>query len=374
MNKYSSGSFSGNRKKVAVVGPRGYSGQELVRLLANHPAVDLKVCFVNDKAWSIEDEIVDVSPEALQNITVDSMPNGKSWLQDLDLVFLATPHEASILHAREFLSAGVSIIDLSGAFRLNQGSMEEQRSLYQKYYQIPGDHGDLLAIAQYGLTPWCGPVRQESGNPVLIANPGCYATAISMALVPALKAGALEPESLVIDAKSGTTGAGRKAAENLIFSEADESIAPYRVGKHQHLPEIKQTTKMYAGVPIDPHFATHLLPIRRGISAGIYARPGKRMAGLSDKDATRRLEEIFREAYQEYPLVRFSELGSIDRAQSLLSLNRIARTPNCHLVYGVQDGKIYLFSMIDNLMKGAASQAVENLNRWLDLPLTTGLY
>jgi N-acetyl-gamma-glutamyl-phosphate reductase len=202
-----------------------------------------------------------------------------------------------------------------------------------------------------------------------VANPGCYATSILMALLPLLRPsgsgdpGIIDPASLVIDAKSGTSGAGRKANEDLLFTEVDGDCLPYRVGKHQHIPEIIQAVQRLSGVEIDPLFATNLLPVRRGITSGIYARlrPGKSLADVAG---------AFESAYAGYPLLAH---GAIEEAPKLLSLRRVAGSPRTQIAYTTDGNKLYLFSAIDNLLKGAASQAVENLNRLLDLPLETGL-
>lgn len=232
--------------------------------------------------------------------------------------------------------------------------------------------GAFRATHPYGLVPWAGPLVRQDDQPILIANPGCYATAVEMALIPLLKAGALQADSIVIDAKSGTTGGGRKPAENLLLSESADNCTPYRVGKHQHLPEIQKAILDFAGVAIDPQMVTHLLPVRRGISAGIYAKPGVALQGLNDVQATEKLGAMFQEAYRNYPLVRMTSLES-SQATALLSLQRISGTAMTNLVYGVQGGKVFVFSVIDNLMKGAATQAIENLNRILDLPVETGI-
>jgi N-acetyl-gamma-glutamyl-phosphate reductase len=214
----------------------------------------------------------------------------------------------------------------------------------------------LLSSAGYGLVPWAAPI---AGRSRLIANPGCYATSVLMALLPLLKERLIEPETLVIDAKSGASGAGRKAAENLLFTEVDGECLPYKVGKHQHLPEIRRFAREFAGVEIDPMFVTHLLPVRRGIISGLYARL---VSGVTQADVT----AAFERAYSSYPLVRFGAAES-------LSLKRVVGSARTHIGFTVRGSQLYCFSLIDNLMKGAASQAVENFNRLFDLPAETAL-
>jgi N-acetyl-gamma-glutamyl-phosphate reductase len=197
----------------------------------------------------------------------------------------------------------------------------------------------------------------------LIANPGCYATAINLALIPLLRAGLIAPESIVIDAKSGTSGAGKKATENLLFSEVTENCQPYRVGKHQHLPEIIEACSEFGTIardgrsapPIAPHLATSLLPVKRGLIAAVYAT-----ATTTD---LARIEAAYAETYADQNLIRYGT----DIAR-LANLSAVAGTPRTHISYELVGKKMYVFSVIDNLLKGAASQAVENLNRFLDLP------
>jgi N-acetyl-gamma-glutamyl-phosphate reductase len=325
-----------HKYECAIVGIRGYSGLELARVLSKHPAAKLVAGFATDAAF--EHESVPILPLSALEETA----------RKVKTVFLATPIEVSAELAPRCLAAGADVIDLSGAFR-----------------QDPK--------AQYGLVPWCGPAkgpeRDNSNAPRLIANPGCYATAVLMATVPLLKAEVIRPEILVIDAKSGTTGAGRKAAENLIFSEVEGDCRPYRVGKHQHLPEITAWAQAFSGQAIDPMFTTHLLPVRRGIVAGIYAR-------LNPDASAKAVEGAYASAYaaggacggayRDYPLVRWKEGENF-------SLRTIVGSARTQIQYTVNGNKLYVFSYIDNLLKGAASQAVENFNRLYDLPVTAAL-
>lgn len=269
-----------------------------------------------------------------------------------DVVFLATPAEVSLKLAPQVIAAGKKVVDLSGAFRLKHND-------YKKWYGFDHHEKVLLEQAQYGLLPWVGP----SSRTALIANPGCYATAISMALIPLLKSELIDPDHIVIDAKSGATGAGKKAAENLLFTEVEAECLPYKVGRHQHEPEIVETIEAFTGKKIQPHMTTSLLPIRRGIIAGIYATL---TAGKTIHD----VEAAFTKAYEGYALVKHS---AVAKNSQLLSLKKVVGTAKVHITYEVVDQKLFVFSCIDNLMKGAASQAVENLNRINDWPVETGL-
>ncbi|NJL25180.1 MAG: N-acetyl-gamma-glutamyl-phosphate reductase [Calothrix sp. SM1_5_4] len=308
-----------------------------------HPRVTLTHCFAT-REFSLADELMDARAADVVCMTDEHID--EHIMDNLgDIVFLATPAETSLRLAPRILHEGKTVIDLSGAFRLREHD-------YETWYGFRHTEFELLREADYGVVPYCGPARPETR---LIANPGCFATAVTLALIPLLKHGLVEPRGLVIDAKSGTTGGGRKASENLLFSEVSEDCLPYRVGRHQHWPEIREATLRHTGQEPDAHFATHLLPVRRGIIAGIYAKT--KATGLDEIAAAYEAE------YGAYPLVRHGR--DVSR---LAKLTSVTRTPYTHISYALSDGKLYVFSVIDNLMKGAASQAIENLNRVLDLP------
>ena len=340
---------SGNKKqlklKCSVVGARGYSGLETARILLGHPNSDLTYCF----ATSAFDLTKILGKKAA---AILCLPDSEIMNHLTDVVFLATPAEVSMKLAPQILAAGKKVIDLSGAFRLKKND-------YEKWYGFQHDQSALLKTSQYGLIPWAGPAKSEK----LIANPGCYATAISLALIPVIKNNLISETGIVIDAKSGTTGAGKKAAENLLYSEVDGECLPYKIGQHQHYPEIVEAVENFAGKKIEAHFSTSLIPVRRGIIAAVYANllPGKTEADV---------KSALQMAYGDYELISF---GSAKNEPQLLSLKRVVGTGRTHISYVVEGSKLYLFSCIDNLLKGAASQAVENFNRISDLPISTGV-
>jgi N-acetyl-gamma-glutamyl-phosphate reductase len=324
--------YSESKISVAVVGGSGYSGLELQRLLKKHPAIELKATFNSQTASTM-------SPA------------------DYQVVFLATPAEVSAELAPKILAAGVNVIDLSGAYRLNVGEVKQH---YRKWYGMEHASPELVAKAHYGLVPWApGP---QPASAVLIANPGCYASAVLMALLPLLRANLIHAETLVIDAKSGTTGAGKKAVESQLFSEVDGECLPYKVGTHQHLPEISLYSQVFGDWVIDPFFSTSLLPTRRGIIAGLYVK-------LHHGKSTLDVKHAYHDYYSNYPLVEVTD--QITRES--VSLKRVVGTASTHISFSVQGDKLYVYSCLDNLLKGAASQAVENLNLLYNFPVTTGL-
>lgn len=330
---------------AAIYGARGYTGLELARLLLDHPKIQLKQCFATQD-FALDQELDHPKASAV------SCHSDQDELQDqVSLVFLATPAEVSLQLAPKLLKLNKTVIDLSGAFRLKAHD-------YKTWYQHDHNQPTLLKSSHYGLMPWAGPAQGTR----LIANPGCYATTVAMGLVPLLKEKLIDPNQIIIDAKSGATGAGRKASENLLFTEVEGDCLPYKVGKHQHTPEIVEAVQMFSGASIDPHFTTHLLPVRRGIIAGLYLKT----LGATKAEVLQSLKK----SYKDYPLVKVHDLSVSSRAASL---KRVSGTPMTHLLVEQVDQKLFVFSVIDNLLKGAASQAVENCNLTLDLPLTTGL-
>ena len=352
---------------VAVLGARGYSGLELVRLLAQHPGVERIVCVAHDSSFALENYLSEFSGPLSKRIDVVAQAN---WdMADSQILFLATPAEVSAEWGARALALGLRVIDLSGAHRLKQD--------FKKWYGFEHPAPGAVEQAVYGLSPWISVQDAQ-----LVANPGCYATSILMAVLPLLdpKRALIDPETLVIDAKSGTSGAGRKASENLLFTEVADDCLPYRVGKHQHTPEIEQAIAQITGLA-KPRFAmaTHLLPVRRGIVSSIYAR-------LTDSSATREAQldaigQAFSSAYRHYPLVKFGPIGGKPIENPMhaihsglgLSLKRVVGTARVHVQYDVVDGRLYLFSLIDNLLKGAASQAIENFNQMTGRPAAFGL-
>ena len=344
------------KKRVGVVGARGYSGLEVSRLLLGHPNVSFEAAFATS-AFRLSDHLS--SPRAAD---VPGLPTSELLRTPLDVVFLATPASSSIELAPTLLEKGVDVIDLSGAFRLKDGAVN---ATYKRWYGFDHTEADLVREASYGLAPWAKPALRSKRGGTLVANPGCFATAVLMGLLPLVKHDLIDLQSLVIDAKSGTTGAGKKAEERLLHAEVDGGCFPYRIGRHQHTPEIQQIVKAETGREIDPIFTTHLLNIRRGIVAGLYSRLNTRSEGAAG------LEAAF-DVYKADPLVDVVELNEQNES-AFLNLRRVIGTARTRIGYRADESKLSVFVLIDNLMKGAASQAIENFNRLMDQPASTGL-
>jgi N-acetyl-gamma-glutamyl-phosphate reductase len=337
--------------RVGIVGVSGYSGIETARLVAAHPAFTL-VSAVSDK-WAgsaLGDQLaVAAAPAAVR---VVKQADAASTFAGLDLVFLCTPAEVSIALAPAALEAGCRVVDLSGGFRL-------AAALYPRWYGFEHPRPDLLAQACYSM-PEAGRSGELRGAR-LVSNPGCYATASTLGALALLRGGVVEPAGLIIDAASGTTGAGKKATEDFSFSEVDGDFRAYRVLRHQHTPEIERALGLagHAAGPVT--FTSHLLPTRRGILATIYGRlrPGKTGA-----DATAAVAAFV----AGQPFLRATKPDAV-RLHAVIGTNRVLLGADADPERGVA----VAFAAIDNLVKGAAGQAVQNANLMLGLAETTGL-
>ena len=337
---------------VGIVGVSGYSGMELARVVAGHPDFRL-VAAVSDK-WAGR-KLGEMLP--LPGVAADlgcvAQADAGSIFAHAGIVFFCTPAEVSIALVGAALQAGARVVDLSGGFRL---PVEQ----YPRWYGFAHARPDLLATAVYSM-----PEVTQNGaalrTAALVANPGCYPTASALAILPLLREGIVEPLGLIIDAKSGTTGAGRKGTEELSFSEVSGDFRAYRVLKHQHTPEIERALSL-AGVDGAPViFTAHLLPIRRGILATAYGRlrPGKTSA-----DAIAAVHKFVKSR----PFLRATTPDGV-RLQAVVGTNRALlgadADPEREIAIGL--------SAIDNLVKGAAGQAVQNANLMLGLDETAGL-
>lgn len=336
--------------RVAVIGAQGYSGLVLAKLLIEHPCVEFVAVFSRNPCWKLCD---DLPHEFASKVPTYSMEKLFDILPRLDAIFLATPVEVSLALVPKLLQFHLKIIDLSGAFRLKPLS-------YAKAYGHKHTASSVIAQASYGLCPWQRIYKQ------LVSNPGCYATGALMALIPLLRAGVIDPGSVIVDAKSGVTGSGRSPKTPLLFAELAEDFYPYKIEGHQHLPEIETYLRGFSSVLCSPTLITHLLPIRSGIQMTIYTN-----LLLSEEAVIR----AFHCAYGDYPFLTFSLLKTLSSGQKKkkLSLRGVVGTAQIHVVMEVKGEKLLLFVTFDNLLKGAASQAIENFNQIFQLPLTSGL-
>jgi N-acetyl-gamma-glutamyl-phosphate reductase len=341
---------------IGVVGASGYSGIELCRILAAHPGVDVR--FVASDRWE------GVTVKARTGIggpigALTYVPNAQALkaAEGCTAVLLATPAEASMHLAPALLERGVKVVDLSGAFRLSDASA------YPRHYAFEHRAAALLEHAVYGL-PELGD-RKAIASARLVANPGCYPTAAAVALVPLLRAGLLAEESIVVDAFSGVSGAGRQATEAYSFCEVADDVRPYKVLRHQHTPEIAQSLARAAGKAVRMTFTPHLLPIKRGILSTASARLASGIGAGAPAEA-------LRAAYRDEPLIEV-----LDTPEEV-SIARTVGTARAAVSVSTADsgfdpGRVVVVSSIDNLLKGASSQAIQNLNLMLGLPERTAL-
>ena len=333
--------------KVGIVGGTGYTGVELLRLLAMHPQVDLQVITSRADAGM---PVSQMFPSLRGYVDLPFVHPDQAHLERCELVFFATPNGIAMQQARNLLDAGARVIDLAADFRL------QNVAEWEKWYGMPHACPDLVAEAVYGL-PEVNRAQIKSAR--LVANPGCYPTAVQLGYIPLLEAGAIEPDSLIADAKSGVSGAGRKAEIPYLLPEAADNFKAYGVAGHRHLPEIKQGLARAAGKNVDLTFVPHLTPMIRGIHATLYGK----LKGEED------LQVLFEQRYAKEPFVDVMPVNSLPETRSVRGAN------HCRIaVHRPQGGNtVVVLSVIDNLVKGAAGQAVQNMNIMFGLPEVTAL-
>ncbi len=326
--------------KAGIVGANGYSGIELIRLLINHPLVEAEMLVSHSTQGSdiqqLYPHLTDLLDRRLEDFDADELA------RRTDVVFFATPAGVSKDLLPKCLEQGLICIDLSGDFRL------KDPAAYEKWYrQAPADPA-LLATAVYGLSEIN---RKQIEGARLIANPGCYPTAALLGLAPAVKDGAIDLSSIIIDGKSGVSGSGKSAVPGNLYSEVNESVKAYKLGTHKHTPEIEQAIAAMSGEKESLTFTTHLIPMTRGLMCTVYATLAK---GYSTKEFL----EMYERFYARSPFVRIRPLGHWP------STKEVAGSNYCDIGLNV-DGRsrrLIIVSVIDNVVKGAAGQAVQNLN------------
>ena len=347
--------------KISVIGSTGYAGKELVKILINHQKVDLVHLVSSSYAGK---NIAEIFPEFLNKLDKKLINLDLNVVsQDSDLVFTALPHTVSMEVVPELLKKGVKVVDLSADYRLKNSTV------YKEWYkkELNQISKELLPEAVYGLPEiYLDKIKDAS----LVANPGCYPTSVILGIAPLLKHHFVEPEGIIIDSKSGASGAGRKLSLGLHFSECNENFKAYKVVKHNHIPEVEQElSSIYFGennkqqeTEIKVSFTPHLLPIDRGILSTCYL-------SLSGPKEEGEVLEVYQKFYQKALFVR------IFKPPNLPEIKFVVGTNYCDIGFTIDErvGKIKVISVIDNLLKGAAGQAVQNMNIMSGFPETCGL-
>jgi N-acetyl-gamma-glutamyl-phosphate reductase len=333
--------------KVAVVGASGYAARELFRLLARHPHVELVA------ACSRESErpfVADLHPTLRTIVSLQCEPfEAESLAKRVTCAFLALPHGAAVSAAAPLLAKGVRVIDLSADYRLRDPNV------YAQWYGASHQDVDNLKHAVYGQPEF---FAEEIAAAKLIANPGCYPSSAQLGLAPLVAAELIERDGIVVDSKSGVSGAGRSPKPNLHYPECNEAISAYSIGTHRHTPEIEQLLTDLAGSPVTVSFTPHLTPMDRGILSTIYARPKR-------PTPQKALVETYRDYYANKPFIRVVD--------ELPSTKDVSGTNFCDIAVRVTPHYIVVVSCLDNLLKGAAGVAVQNFNLMFGFPETTAL-
>ncbi|MEW9898588.1 N-acetyl-gamma-glutamyl-phosphate reductase [Chitinivorax sp. PXF-14] len=333
--------------KVGIVGGTGYTGVELIRLLAKHPNVQL-TAITSRKEDGMP--VAEMFPSLRGWVDLVFSDPARADLKGCDVVFFATPNGIAMSQARELLDAGVKVVDLAADYRI------KDVPTWEKWYGMQHASPELVAEAVYGLPELN---REQIRGARLIANPGCYPTAVQLGFLPLIEAGVVDTANLIADSKSGVSGAGRKAEVHTLFAEAGDNFKAYGVGGHRHLPEIRQGLARVAGGDVGLTFVPHLTPLIRGIHATLYARLTR------DID----LQALYEQRYAKEAFVDVLPAGSHPETRSVRGANlcRIA-------VHRPQGGDtVVVLSVIDNLVKGAAGQAVQNMNILFGLDERLGL-
>jgi len=335
----------------AVLGATGYTGAELTKLLLAHPYVRVSLLTTRQEKPI---PLCEVLPSVSKDITLEITPYSFDAVKKkAEVVFLCLPHTEAMTAAEQLLAAGKVVIDLSADFRLRD------KKIYEKWYGVTHVASQYLSKAVYGL---CEVYREKIKKADLIANPGCYPTGPSLALIPLLKKKWIKSDSIIINAASGVSGAGKKLVTATHFCEVGENYSAYKVNKHQHTPEIEQTLSTAAGKPVKITFVPHLLPVNRGILATIYAE-------TTAKATETLIRKTLEDAYKQAPFVRIKPAGQYP------CLKDVQHTNFCDIGISVQEemGRVVIITAIDNLVKGAAGQAVQNMNLRFGFPEEAGL-
>ena len=349
-------------KSVAIIGASGYSGEEIVRLLLNHPHVELTAVTSRQNAGQT---VADVFPKFASHPKSKSLrftePNAELLAKQADVVFLALPHGVAAQYAVPLIQAGCIVIDLSADFRV------KSPEVYQEFYAHDHPAPELLGTAVYGLPEV---YREKIRKANLIASPGCYPTSILLPLIPLMKARLIKPTGIIADSLSGVSGAGRKAELAYLFVECNESVRPYGIPKHRHLSEIEQELSLAAGTQVTIQFIPHLIPVNRGILTTLYLAPEKHFANASEIfSLTGQIADCYQKAYGNEPFVRLLDGKALPDTKNVVGTNVI------EIAWRLdpRTGRLIVMSAEDNLVKGASGQAVQSMNILCGFPETAGL-
>ncbi len=336
--------------KVGIIGGTGYTGVELLRLLVRHPNVQVQAVTSRAEAGRL---VSDLFPNLRGHLDLVFTEPAQANLTDFEVVFFATPNGTAMQSAPALLKAGVKVIDLSADFRL------KAPAVWQEWYRMEHACPEWLDEAVYGLSEWN---RAKIAKARLVANPGCYPTAIQLGFLPLLEAGIIDPQHLIADAKSGVSGAGRKANVATLMGEVGESFKAYNVSGHRHWPEICQGLNAHVEKPVGLTFVPHLVPMIRGIEATLYAN---KLRDVSLEE----IQALLMQRYQDESFVDVLPLKSHPETRNVRGVNMCQLAVHCPQ----NDNTVVILSVIDNLVKGAAGQAIQNMNIMCGLPETAGL-
>jgi N-acetyl-gamma-glutamyl-phosphate reductase len=338
------------KTRVGIVGATGYTGVELLRLLVQHPEVEVTVLTSQKYAGVPIDQVFPSLTGRLQikceELTIDLIS------QKTDFIFTAVPHKTAMETVPLFYQKGKRVVDLSADFRIKDPEVYER--WYQKHTRV-----DLLPEAVYGLPELH---RAEIKNAKIVGNPGCYPTGALIGLIPLIKNGMISYENIVIDSKSGVSGAGRDVVLGSLFCEVNEGVKAYKIFDHRHLPEIEQELSQLAQKKITVTFVPHLIPMDRGILTTIYVN-------FTKKVNTEDVLKIFNENYEKEPFIRIYPKGKIPNTKDVRGSNYC----NIGVIVNESDSRAVIVTAIDNLVKGASGEAVQNMNIMLGYPETMGL-
>jgi N-acetyl-gamma-glutamyl-phosphate reductase len=349
-------------KKVAIVGASGYSGEELVRLLLNHPQVELTAVTSRQSAGQT---VAQVFPKFASHPKSKTLrftePNAELLARQAEIVFLALPHGVAAEFAVPLVQAGCIVIDLSADFRLKSAGT------YKEFYAHDHPAPELLKKSVYGLPEV---YRKQIKEALLVASPGCYPTSILLPTLPLVRAKIVNPASIIADSLSGVSGAGRKAELDYLFCECNESVRPYGVPKHRHLSEIEEQLSLAAGTKVTIQFTPHLIPVNRGILTTLYLAPTEHFSDAAGAAALgEKIADCYRQSYAQEPFVRLLEGKSLPDTKNVVGTNVV------EIAWRLdpRTGRLIVMSAEDNIVKGASGQAVQSMNILCGFPETAGL-